>query len=59
MTLFDALRHGQEYEEELCPVTRKPHRFNLEIEGEISGGKIYDVLVCKDCYISSLGWKYI
>jgi hypothetical protein len=57
MTVFDAIRDGQEYTIEFCK-TGKPHSF-IEYEDWVECGKHYQVLVCENCGKRSVGYTYV
>jgi len=55
MTVFDAIKGGEEYSQEICEVTGKPHMFIL-FDEFIENGRKYETLVCEDCGEVSEGW---
>ena len=55
MTVFDAIKDGQEYKVDLCPSTGQAHEF-VEFETWVECQKRYEVLVCRICGKRSVGY---
>jgi len=56
MTVFDAIRNGEVFDEDICPTTGIPHDFILDDVVE-EDGRIKETLICLDCGFVSEGWR--
>ena len=55
MTVFDAIRNGEEYEVDNCPETMAAHAYEQDRDYR-KDGKHYYVLKCSRCGHESKGW---
>lgn len=58
MTVFDAIKDGQEYNEERCLETGAAHNY-YEDETWVDGDRWYQKLICTECGHESTGYSIL
>lgn len=55
MTVFNAIKDGQEYKESICTKTGYGHNY-VEVKICKKSGRIYQTLKCETCGLESTGY---